>query len=132
MAESGLYDIVAHPDLIKIFSVNEFHDWLARPDSMEPGAGTRCARQGMRAWPWKFPPPDCASPVGEIYPCGEIVKAAADLRLPVSFGSDGHCVNTIGAGFEELARHASAAGYTESLVFRRRRDGTRELRVLPF
>lgn len=35
MAESGLYDIVAHPDLIKIFSVNEFHDWLARPDSME-------------------------------------------------------------------------------------------------
>lgn len=131
MAESGLYDIVAHPDLIKIFSVNEFHDWLARPDSMElVRDALRAARDAGMAM--EISSAGLRKPCREIYPCGEIVKAAADLRLPVSFGSDGHCVNTIGAGFEELARHASAAGYMESLVFRRRRDGTREVRVLPF
>lgn len=131
MAESGLFDIVAHPDLIKIFSVREFHAWLAKPGSME------LVRDALRAvrdagMAMEISSAGLRKPCKEIYPCAEIVKEAAALGLPVSFGSDGHCVNTIATGFEELARHASAAGYTESLVFRHNEDGSREARSLPF
>ena len=34
MILSGLFNIAAHPDLIKIFSVEQFHIWLAKPESM--------------------------------------------------------------------------------------------------
>ena len=33
MILSGLFNIAAHPDLIKIFSVEQFHIWLAKPQS---------------------------------------------------------------------------------------------------
>ena len=35
MAESRLFNIVAHPDLIKIFSVDDFRRWLSLPASMD-------------------------------------------------------------------------------------------------
>ena len=34
MLRSGLFNIAAHPDLIKIFSVEQFHIWLAKPESL--------------------------------------------------------------------------------------------------
>ncbi len=131
MAESGLFDIVAHPDLIKIFSVREFHAWLNKSGSMDMVRGAlRAARDAGMAM--EISSAGLRKPCREIYPCEEIVKAAAELHLPVSFGSDGHCVNTIATGFAELARHASAAGYTESVIFHRRENGSREIRSLPF
>lgn len=131
MAESGLFDIVAHPDLIKIFSVREFHAWLNKSGSMDMVRGAlRAARDAGMAM--EISSAGLRKPCREIYPCEEIVKAAAELHLPVSFGSDGHCVNTIATGFAELARHASAAGYTESVIFQRRENGSREIRSLPF
>ncbi len=131
MAESGLFDIVAHPDLIKIFTVNEFHAWLEKPDSMS------LVRDALRAvknagMAMEISSAGLRKPCGEIYPCGKIVEAAAELHVPITFGSDGHCVNTIATGFEELSRHAAAAGYTQSLVFHRREDGSREVRSLSF
>jgi len=117
MARSGLFRIVAHPDLIKIFSVDSFRAWLALPDSLdlvrdafvaarEAGMALEISSAGLR------------KPCREIYPGPVLLNLAADLKLPVTFGSDGHCVNTIGADFDLLARYAAAAGYRESLVFR--------------
>ena len=34
MARSGLVDIAAHPDIIKLYSVDVFHQWLAMPESL--------------------------------------------------------------------------------------------------
>ncbi|MBP3731492.1 MAG: PHP domain-containing protein, partial [Mailhella sp.] len=34
MAETRLFQIVAHPDLVKIFSAGDFHAWLDMPGSM--------------------------------------------------------------------------------------------------
>ena len=36
MARSGLVDIAAHPDIIKLYSVDVFHQWLAMPETPCP------------------------------------------------------------------------------------------------
>lgn len=116
MAESGLFRIVAHPDLIKIFTVDAFHAWLGEPDSLDlvrdalvaardAGMAMEISSAGLR------------KPCREIYPGPIILNLAADLGVPISFGSDGHCVDTIGADFDRLAHYAAGAGYRESLVF---------------
>ncbi len=116
MARSGLFQIAAHPDLIKLFSVQDFHAWLALPGSLDHVAGALTAIRdaGMAM---EISSAGLRKPCAEIYPGPAILGLAADLGVPVSFGSDGHCVNTIAAGFPELARAARAAGYTHSLVF---------------
>ena len=126
-----LADIAAHPDIIKLFSISDFRRWIALPASLRQASDALVAIRdaGMAM---EISSAGLRKPCREIYPCEEIVKAAAELHLPVSFGSDGHCVNTIATGFAELARHASAAGYTESVIFHRRENGSREIRSLPF
>lgn len=116
MAESGLFRIVAHPDLIKIFTVDAFRAWLARPGSLDvvrdalvavrdAGMAMEISSAGLR------------KPCREIYPGPAILRLAADLRVSITFASDSHCVADVAASFDELARCASGAGYTESLVF---------------
>lgn len=116
MAESGMFHIVAHPDLVKIFRAAPFHAWLAQPDSLDvvrdalvavrdAGMAMEISSAGLR------------KPCREIHPASTILHLAADLEVPISFGSDGHCVNTITANFADLAAYAHSAGYTESLVF---------------
>lgn len=116
MAESGLYRIVAHPDLIKIFTVNEFRLWLAKSGSLDLVRDALCAVRdaGMAM---EISSAGLRKPCREIYPGPEILRLAADLSVPISFGSDGHCVNTIATGFDQLAPYAASVGYRESLVF---------------
>lgn len=118
MAASGMFDIAAHPDIIKIFSVDAFHHWLATDkakavvrDALETmhtaGMAMEISSAGLR------------KPCKEIYPCPDIMRMAADIGLPVTFGSDAHCVNTIGWGFDTLADYARSFGYTHSVWMRR-------------
>lgn len=116
MAESGLYRIVAHPDLIKIFSVEDFRLWLAKSGSIDLVRDALCAVRdaGMAM---EISSAGLRKPCREIYPGPQILQLAADLGVPITFGSDGHCVNTIATGFDLLAPYAASVGYRESLVF---------------
>ncbi len=65
-ALSGLYDIIGHPDLVKIWGSER-----PMPDTdprryYEP-AWRRCS---MPAWPWRCPPPGCASRSARSTPRG--------------------------------------------------------------
>jgi histidinol-phosphatase (PHP family) len=126
MCQSGLFHIAAHPDLIKLFTVESFHDWLAVDEAprlinlaltamKDNGMAMEISSAGLR------------KPCKEIYPCREIMAMAANLRLPVSFGSDAHCVDTPAFAFEALARYAGEYGYDHSVVPEKGR-----LRRLPF
>ncbi len=110
MAASGLFTIAAHPDLIKIFSAEDFARWLREEGGMdharaaleavkEAGMSLEISSAGLR------------KPCREIYPCPEIMTLAAELQVPVVFGSDAHQVSDVAFGFEELARYAASFGY---------------------
>lgn len=116
MAQSGLVNIAAHPDIIKLFTIDIFRKWVVRPESLsliadaliairDNGMAMEVSSAGLR------------KPCREIYPGPEIMKLASDLKVPISFGSDAHCRNTPAYGFEQLASYASSYGYTRSLLF---------------
>jgi histidinol-phosphatase (PHP family) len=117
MAESGLFHIIAHPDLIKIFTIDDFRAWLHRAGSLDlvRGALTAARNAGMAM---EISSAGLRKPCREIYPGPEILCLAAELGMPVAFGSDAHSVDTVADHFPDLARYARSAGYTESLVFR--------------
>lgn len=116
MAGSGLFHIAAHPDLIKIFSVDSFRAWLERPASLDlvAEALTAVRDAGMAM---EISSAGLRKPCREIYPGPAILRLAADLGVPVTFASDAHRVDDVAAAFDVLARYAADAGYTESLVF---------------
>lgn len=126
MLRSGLFQIAAHPDLIKIYSVNQFHSWLARPESQElvrdcllilrdQGMALEISSAGLR------------KACREIYPCEEIMRMASGLNLMVSMASDAHCCADVGADFDRLAAYAHAFGFTRQAIFEH--GG---VRLLPF
>lgn len=122
MLSSGLFQIAAHPDLIKIHSVDQFHIWLDKPESLalvrecllalrDAGMLMEISSAGLR------------KPCREIYPCARIMAMAAELRLPVSFASDAHRPADMGHAFPRLASYARAFGYSRQSFFERGRRG---------
>lgn len=120
MLKSGLFQIAAHPDLIKIYSVEKFHIWMkgenARKQVQEcllalkkSGMAMEVSSAGLRK--------DCK----EIYPCPAIMEMAARLDLPISFASDAHNSGDVGADFASLAQYASGFGFVRHVVFNRGR-----------
>ena len=116
MLRSGLFNIAAHPDLIKIFSVEQFHIWLAKPESMA------LVRQGLTAlrdagMSMEVSSAGLRKACREIYPAPPIMAAAAELGLQISFASDAHGTADVGYGFARLASYAKAFGFTRHTVF---------------
>jgi histidinol-phosphatase (PHP family) len=115
MCRSGLFHIAAHPDLVKIFSIDSFNSWLETDEALaritnaltamkDNGVIMEISSAGLR------------KPCKEIYPGPKIMALAAALGLAVSFASDAHCPKTPAFAFGELARYASGFGYTHSQV----------------
>ena len=116
MAESRLFNIVAHPDLIKIFSVDDFRRWLALPSSMDlVGDALTAVRDAGMAM--EISSAGLRKPCHEIYPGPEILHLAWQIGLPITFASDSHCTEQVAWNFDVLARYAAAEGWKESLVF---------------
>ena len=116
MAETRLFNIVAHPDLIKIFSVEDFRRWLEIPASMDlVGDALTAVRDAGMAM--EISSAGLRKPCQEIYPGPKIRRLARELGLPVTFASDSHATEQVAWNFDELARCAAAEGWKESLVF---------------
>ncbi len=116
MLASGLFQIAAHPDLIKIFSVEQFHIWLVKDESQaqiraclrvlrEKGMALEVSSAGLR------------KPCREIYPCPMIMALAAQEGLAVSFASDAHVASDVAFGFPRLYTYARTFGFQEQTVF---------------
>jgi len=120
MLRSGLFQIAAHPDLIKIFSVERFHIWLHKAESRarirrcllalrDAGMAMEVSSAGIR------------KACREIYPAPPIMQMAAELGLNISFASDAHGVDDVGYGLARLASYAGSFGFREHVFFERGR-----------
>ncbi|NPV72700.1 MAG: histidinol-phosphatase [Pelotomaculum sp.] len=113
-ALSGLFDVMAHPDLIKKFNFRPTRDITPLYEDTakafkRAGVCVEVNTAGLRY------------PAGEVYPSLNLLKIFFKHGLPVTMGSDAHRPEQVGAGLAEALRLIKEAGYTEIAVFSARR-----------
>jgi histidinol-phosphatase (PHP family) len=112
-ARSGLFDVLAHPDLIKKFGFLPGTDpsqWYeeAALALAEGGCAVEVNSGGLR------------KPVGEIYPSVRFLAACNRRGVPATFGSDAHAADEVGSGASAARDLLEEAGYRSLVVFRGR------------
>jgi histidinol-phosphatase (PHP family) len=114
MADSGLYDVASHLDLPKRFAPPPEE---AVVEAAVKPALDRIAAAGMgieiNTSGWGHRP-------AEAYPGLSILGWAQERGIPLSFGSDAHEPQRMGAHFEEAVALARQAGYRERAEYRKR------------
>lgn len=111
MCTCGLFDVLGHPDLVKIFGV--------RPDKdicqIYKATAEAISRSGMCA---EINSKGLIRPCREIYPSLQFLKILHDSDVPITLGSDAHEPCEVGLNLEEAAGLARKVGYTEISAFR--------------
>ena len=103
-AQSGLFDVLAHPDLPKRWGHRHCEDLTA----LEEEAIAALAAAGMAL---EINTSGLRHPVAELFPAPSLLRRAREAGLPLTFGSDAHHAADIGAGFSEALVLARSAGY---------------------
>ncbi len=111
---SGLFDFVAHPDLVKKFGHRPPGDLrrFYEPAIAAAAAGNvamEVSTAGLR------------KPVGELYPAAGFLAMAHEAGVAVVVNSDAHAPEEVGLDFEIAADAVRTAGYMETARFVRRR-----------
>jgi histidinol-phosphatase (PHP family) len=125
-AGSGLFDILAHPDLIKVWG----RDRRPVPDGdlrrfyepavaavAESGIAVEVSTAGLR------------KPVGEIYPAREFAEMCLDAGAVFALSSDAHLPEQVGYGYGEAVEFLGSLGVGEIAVFDRRKRRMEPLTV---
>jgi len=113
-ALTGLFDVMAHPDLIKKFNFHPIRD--LRPLYEETarvfkraGVCVEVNSSGLRY------------PVAEIYPASKLLEVFFKYGIPVTLGSDAHRPEQVGVGLAEALKLVKNIGYKEIASFNGRR-----------
>ena len=120
MADSGLFDILGHPDLIKKFvrgpegDLDRFYG-----PAIEAVAASGCAIEINTAGRHK--------PCAEAYPAPRFLELARQAGVPLVISSDAHAPAEVGRDFSAAIEMAKAAGYAETLLFEKRMRSTEPL-----
>ena len=115
LAESRTVDVLAHPDLPKIFGTRPAPEVL---DALHECAATAVARAGVCV---EVSAAGLRKPVGEIYPDRSLLRRCRALGVPITLASDAHVADDVGRDLERAIEHAREAGYETIAVFDRRR-----------
>jgi histidinol-phosphatase (PHP family) len=115
-AVSGMFDILAHPDLVKYWG-----DQRPRPDRdlryfyeiamegiAESGIAVELSTAGLR------------KPVGELYPARAFLEMVVDAGNPIALSSDAHTPDDLGRDYEQALELLDDLGVRELAVFERR------------
>jgi histidinol-phosphatase (PHP family) len=120
LAESGLADVLAHPDLPKVFG-HRPADETPLHDAILAGASAHRTAVELNS--------NGIRRCKEIYPAMPLLERAHALGLPVTLASDAHTPDRVGANFGELVAWARRAGYEEAVSFVGRRAEAYALRA---
>jgi histidinol-phosphatase (PHP family) len=118
-AQSGLFDILAHPDLVKVWGkdrplpegdLRRFY-YPAMEAIADAGVALEVSTAGWR------------KPVDEIYPAPAFIEMAVDAGTPLALSSDAHEPEQLGHDYERAVELLESLGVKEIAVFdgRRRR-----------
>lgn len=113
-ARTGLFDVMAHLDLIKkyaYFPDKTYDPWVWRTLEVmaEYDLCLEVNSSGLRA------------PVGEIYPGPRFLSLARRLGIPITLGSDAHRPGEVGWAFDRLVAAVEEAGYDKICLFHKRK-----------
>ena len=115
-ARSGLFDILAHPDLVKVWGrdrprpegdLRRYYE-LAIDGIAESGIAIEVSTAGLR------------KRVQELYPAPAFLEMCLEAGAPVALSSDAHRPEDVGAGYGEALELLASAGVGELCVFERR------------
>jgi histidinol-phosphatase (PHP family) len=111
-AESGLFDTLAHPDLIKNESPRDWDFERLRPHiarALDRIAATGVAMELNTSGVQKSLP--------EMNPSPSMLAMMRERGIPVVIGADAHVPQRVGDGYETALHQLSAAGYDEVSYF---------------
>ena len=112
-ARSGLFDILAHPDLVKVWGqgapvpdgdLRHFYE-RAMDGISESDVAIEVSTAGLR------------KPVGEIYPARAFLDLCLEAGRPVALSSDAHVPEQLGHEYERAVEWLTDAGVAEIAVF---------------
>ena len=113
---SGLFDVLSHPDLVKIYGrrpsaedVLLHHEETADAIEAAGGLAIEISTAGLR------------KPVGELYPDPAFLEACRTRGIPVTTASDAHLPDDVGRDLDQAVALARDAGYSTVTVFDGRR-----------
>jgi histidinol-phosphatase (PHP family) len=120
MAESGLFDILGHPDLVKKFGYFPAGD-LARfyAPVIDAVAAAGCVIE-LNTAGWHKPCVEC-------YPAPGFLELACSAGIPLVISSDAHEPGHVGRDFAKAIALARSAGYKETVLFKQRQRRTEAL-----
>jgi histidinol-phosphatase (PHP family) len=115
-ARSGLYDVLAHPDLVKVWGPERprpqrdprFHYEPAIEAIAESGIAVEVSTAGLR------------KPVRELYPASEFAEMCVDAGAAFSLSSDAHVPEHIGFAYDRAVEAMNEWGIHEVAVFEER------------
>ncbi len=115
-ARSGMFDVLAHPDLVKVWGrerplpegdLRRYYE-LALDGIAESGIAVEVSTAGLR------------KRVEELYPSPVFLEMCIEAGAPVALSSDAHRPEDIGADYEQALELLDALGVRELCVFERR------------
>jgi histidinol-phosphatase (PHP family) len=115
-ARSGLFDILAHPDLVKVWGrdrpvpdsdLRRYYE-LAIDGIAESGVAVEVSTAGLR------------KRASEIYPAPAFLEMCLEAGAPVALSSDAHRSEDVGADYDQALELLAAAGVQELCVFEQR------------
>jgi histidinol-phosphatase (PHP family) len=111
LAASGLADVLAHPDLVKIFGRRPAPEVV---DACHEDAATAIAEAGVAV---EVSTAGLRKPVGELYPDAGFLTRCRERGVEATLASDAHVAHDVGRDFEAGIEHLRSAGYETVTVF---------------
>lgn len=113
VANSGMFDIVGHIDLLKVFRFLPTKDirLLAR-DALKAIKKANMTIELNTAGYRK--------PIGEPYPSMLLLQEIVELDIPITFGSDAHKPEQVAMFSDEIENLARSYGYNKCVVYKSR------------
>ena len=115
-ARSGLFDILAHPDLVKVWGrgrplpegdLRRFYE-PAVEAIVAGGSAVELSTAGLR------------KPVGELYPARAFAELVVEAGVPFALSSDAHLPEQVGFGYDRAIEFLDELGVGEIAVFEKR------------
>jgi histidinol-phosphatase (PHP family) len=115
-ATCGLFDVLAHPDLVKHWGRERpwpdrdprYYYEIAMEGIADSGIAVEVSTAGLR------------KPVAEIYPAPAFLEMVIDAGNPIVLSSDAHTPDQLGAGYDVALALLDGLGVREVCAFERR------------